>query len=198
MLFRSWGVEPPSTTIIVNSQAISVRKNLGAALQQLQQDDRSMSVWADALCINQDDNQEKLHQVQLMSRVYEDSDEVLVWLGPEEDHSDTAMTRLEDIGRKAIEAGIQDFRASTDMQNWFQPVVDERLRKLKVSLNRLAEDEGLDLFESTVVPLSKRAYWSRVWVLQEFSVPRTMTILCGKRRLDVATFAAAFNFLAFA
>jgi hypothetical protein len=84
------------------------------------------------------------------------------------------------------------------MQNWSRPDVDERLSRLKVSLNRLAEDEGLDLFHPALVPLSKRAYWSRVWVLQEISVPRIVTLICGSRRLDVATFAAAFNFLAFA
>jgi hypothetical protein len=193
-----WGAEIPCTTILVNSQAISVRENLGAALQHVRQEDHSMSVWADALCINQHDKQEKLHQVQLMSKIYESSAEVLVWLGPVEDDSDTAMIRLEDIGRKAIEAGIQDFRADTDMPNWSRPDVDERLRRLKVSLNRLAEDEGLDLFHPALVPLSKRAYWSRVWVLQEISVPRIVTLLCGSKRLDITPFIAAFNFLAFA
>jgi hypothetical protein len=73
-----WGAETPSTTIIVNSQVISVRQNLGAALQHVRQEDHSMSVWADALCINQHDNQEKLHQVQLMSKIYLSSAEVLV------------------------------------------------------------------------------------------------------------------------
>jgi hypothetical protein len=38
-------------------------------------------VWADAVCINQYDNAEKGHQVKRMGIVYENAEEVLVWLG---------------------------------------------------------------------------------------------------------------------
>jgi hypothetical protein len=193
-----WGAKFPCTTILVNSQAIPVRENLGAVLEHIREAHRSVSVWVDALCINQQDNEEKFHQVQLMSRIYKSSAEVLAWLGREEDDSNTAMERLEDIGPKAIEAGIQDFRADTDMPNWSRPHVDERLSRLKVSLNRLAESEGLDLFHPALVPLSKRTYWSRVWILQEVSLPQTLIFLCGSKRVDITTFNAGFQFLAFA
>ncbi|KAK3722438.1 hypothetical protein LTR37_002430 [Vermiconidia calcicola] len=39
------------------------------------------SLWIDALCINQDDRNEKTHQVAMMGRIYQEAEEVLIWLG---------------------------------------------------------------------------------------------------------------------
>ena len=153
-----------------------------------------MNLWVDVICINQEYAKEKSHQVQMMAKIYARSIEVLVWLGPAEDESDAAIAKLEDIGEKAIGAGIQDFRA-TDILKWLNPDVDERLI---TSLGGLAERESLELFHPALIPLSKRDYWTRVWVLQEFSIPKTLMIQCGSKRLDATTFGAAFNFYAFA
>ena len=192
-----WGTDVPSTAVLVNGKLVLVRKNLAAVLGCLQQIDRSVNLWVDAICINQGDITEKSYQVQMMAKIYERSIEVLVWLGPAEDGSDAAVEKLEDIGEKTIRAGIQDFRA-TDIPNWLNPDVDERLQRLKTSLGGLAEREGLELFHPALIPLFKRDYWTRVWVLQEFSILKTLMIQCGSKRLDATTFGAAFSFYAFA
>ena len=196
-LSYTWGTDVPSTAVLINSKPVFVRRNLAAALHHLQQKDRSLNIWVDAICINQNDNKEKSRQVQMMAKIYERSMGVLVWLGPAADESDAAMEKLRDIGEKATDAGMQDFRA-TDMPNWFNPDLDERLQRLKTSLDGLADREGLDVFHPAFIPLSKRTYWTRVWVLQEFSVHKTVMIQCGSKRVDVTTFGTAFNFCAFA
>lgn len=99
-----WGTDNPSTAVPINSKVVFVQKNLAAVLQQLQQTDRSLNIWIDAFCINQDGNKEKSHQVQMIAKIYKSSVEVLVWLGPAEDKSDTAMEKFESIRNKAIEA----------------------------------------------------------------------------------------------
>lgn len=192
-----WGTDVPSTPVLINSKPVLVRRNLAAALRHLQQKDRPLNIWVDAICINQNDNKEKSRQVQMMAKIYERSTGVLVWLGPAADDSDAAMEKLRDIGEKAIDAGMQDFRA-TDMPNWFNPDLDEPLRTLKASLDGLAEREGLEIFHPALIPLSKRTYWTRVWVLQEFSVHKTVMIQCGSKGVDATTFGTAFNFCAFA
>jgi len=198
-LSYTWGKDKPSTAVVINGQLVLVRKNLAAALRHLQRTDRSLNIWIDAICINQNDDEEKSHQVHMMAKIYESSVEVLVWLGPADtsNESDVAMEKFESIGSKAIDAGIQDFRAA-DMANWFEPGGDERVCRIKAPLNELAVQEGLGLFHQSMVPFSKRAYWTRVWVVQEISLPRTVTIMCGSKRLSFATFAAASNFCAFA
>lgn len=197
-LSYTWGEDSPSATVWINSQTFLVRENLETALRHIQKPDRSTSIWVDAICINQEDDLEKSHQVQMMDKIYNRAVEVLVWLGPAKDDSDTAMEKFENIGRKAIDAGIQDFRASTDIPFWFSPAPDERLKRLKRSLVGLAESEGLELFHLAFVPFSNRSYWTRVWVLQEISLPRCVTLLCGSKKLDFTTFTAASNFCAFA
>lgn len=196
-LSYNWGTDAPSTAVLINSKPVFVRRNLATALRHLQQKDRSLNIWVDAICINQNDNKEKSHQVQMMTKIYERSIGVLVWLGPAADESDAAMEKLKDIGEKAIDAGMQEFCA-TDMPNWFSPDLDERLQRLKTSLDGLAEREGLEIFHPALIPLSKRIYWTRVWVLQEFSIHKLVIIQCGSKRLDVTTFGTAFNFFAFA
>lgn len=54
-------------------------------------------IWADALCINQDDEEEKGKQVQSMRLIYQSATEVSVWLGPEDDSSAIAWSLMKDI-----------------------------------------------------------------------------------------------------
>jgi hypothetical protein len=115
----------------------------------------------------------------MIAWIYQDAVGAIAWLGPAENESNVTMDKIKDIGSKAIKAGMQDFRAATGMPNRSRPDVDERLSKLKISLNGLAESKGLDLFYRALVPLAKRDYWTRVWILQEVCLSRDLTILCG-------------------
>jgi hypothetical protein len=58
-----------------------VRNNLYAALKRFRKEDRDVDIWADALCINQKDNDEKTAQVARMHEIYSDAENVSVWLG---------------------------------------------------------------------------------------------------------------------
>ena len=45
----------------------------------------------DAICINQESNEERSDQVRLMMRIYRTTRRVAIWLGPEVDDSKLAM-----------------------------------------------------------------------------------------------------------
>jgi Heterokaryon incompatibility protein (HET) len=45
-------------------------------------------IWIDALCIDQQNNSERNHQVRVMGKIYEMAIEVLVWLGCSADNPD--------------------------------------------------------------------------------------------------------------
>ena len=64
-----------------NDYIVAIGANLAAALQRLRKTDSSRIVWADALCINQDDLAERSHQVSKMGSVFEQAFQVVVWLG---------------------------------------------------------------------------------------------------------------------
>jgi hypothetical protein len=57
-------------TISINGQRISVTKSLELALKYLRKGNTHSVIWADALCINQEDLDEKSLQVSMMRDVY--------------------------------------------------------------------------------------------------------------------------------
>ena len=65
-----WGPPPNTHHLLVNGACLSVRQNCYAALVRLRDPAIPRFLWVDAVCINQDDNDEKTDQVQLMTWIY--------------------------------------------------------------------------------------------------------------------------------
>ncbi|KAF7869936.1 hypothetical protein EAF04_004720 [Stromatinia cepivora] len=90
-----WGSTTPAKTINLGDHLISITPNLDNALRNLRLPNIPRTLWVDALCINQDDLDERASQVALMRRVYSEATTVLIWLGPESDGSEEAMRSIE-------------------------------------------------------------------------------------------------------
>lgn len=61
-----WG-DPHNTTVVsVHACQFAVTVNLAAALNALRHITKPLKIWADAICINQEDVVERNHQVSLM------------------------------------------------------------------------------------------------------------------------------------
>lgn len=82
-----WGDPTNPLSITLDGQVMDVTRNLHTALCHLRYTDGMRTLWVDAVCINQQDVNEKNHQVRLMGRIYSTAEEVVVWLG-EGDESD--------------------------------------------------------------------------------------------------------------
>lgn len=74
-----WGTEQVLETICVNGVTLKITKSLADALRHIpmqwkratgEQDVTKLRLWADALCINQEDTEEKNYQVPLMGEIY--------------------------------------------------------------------------------------------------------------------------------
>ncbi|PIG80568.1 hypothetical protein AARAC_003269 [Aspergillus arachidicola] len=89
-----WGSESTPRCIFLDGTTLSITDNLYAALLHLRDHQLPRMLWVDAVCINQQDEQEKGYQIQLMPTIYGRASHVIVWLGEAADHSDRA---LEDI-----------------------------------------------------------------------------------------------------
>ena len=50
--------------------------------------DRSLQIWADAVCINQNDVDERSSQVSIMSDIYQEAKKCQIWLGTVEEIKD--------------------------------------------------------------------------------------------------------------
>ncbi|KAH9204993.1 heterokaryon incompatibility, partial [Leptodontidium sp. 2 PMI_412] len=61
--------------------AIAITTNCRDALIALRKRYGRLTIWIDAICINQQDIEEKSKQIQLMEEIYSWSERVIVWLG---------------------------------------------------------------------------------------------------------------------
>ncbi|KAK3946547.1 heterokaryon incompatibility protein-domain-containing protein, partial [Pseudoneurospora amorphoporcata] len=89
-----WGSEDKPCFIFINGCKLAVGKNLYAALLHLRDHSIKRTIWIDAICINQGDNEEKGHQVQSMAKIYAKASRVIVWLGEETAGSDQALEEI--------------------------------------------------------------------------------------------------------
>ncbi|RYP72136.1 hypothetical protein DL771_004370 [Monosporascus sp. 5C6A] len=122
-----WGPEKDQKPVYVNNCELSVRANLHAALSHLQDRFIERIIWIDAICINQEDNDEKGHQVQSMAKIYAKASRVIVWLGQAAGGSDQAL----EVIRKAAEdqhreCAIDKFNQQAVLtllkREWFQRI----------------------------------------------------------------------------
>lgn len=76
---------------------LKVPVSLCAALDALRDQEEDILVWADSVCINQQDDLEKNQQLPLICDIYSEAKQVVVWLGVEEDDSEQAQELLQDL-----------------------------------------------------------------------------------------------------
>ncbi|KAI0522232.1 heterokaryon incompatibility protein-domain-containing protein [Xylaria bambusicola] len=129
----------PDEAIYCNSKPIYISANLHAALRRFRQPDEVVSLWVDAVCINQQDDAERAYQVGMMRDIYQFSSEVLIWLGesgPDDDMGDWIWENVGTVG--------DDVRGTHDNPNvvqWFGNKDD--IPKLKAYFSATSEDRAL-------------------------------------------------------
>lgn len=75
-----WGSADKRRSVLVDDRRLLVTENLHAALLRLRDPTLPRILWIDAICINQDNYEERKRQVQLMALIYIRASRVLVWL----------------------------------------------------------------------------------------------------------------------
>jgi hypothetical protein len=78
-------------SIFINGQPFPVMDNLYQALAELRSQDEVVLIWADALCIDQENIPERNFQVEQMPEIYSAAQKVVVWLGDRTLESDRAI-----------------------------------------------------------------------------------------------------------
>ena len=80
-LSHMWGTKKDERWIQMKGHHTTIRSNLYHFLRVYAEDYQGQRIWIDQLCIDQTSTQERNHQVQLMSNIYRQASDVLVWLG---------------------------------------------------------------------------------------------------------------------
>jgi hypothetical protein len=80
-LSYTWGPMIGKKSITVNGKKMDVTQNLYEALLSIRLPRETRTVWADQICIDQSNTEEKNSQVPLMTFIYSRASDVLIWLG---------------------------------------------------------------------------------------------------------------------
>jgi hypothetical protein len=168
-----WGEAGSRRQIILNNCVVSVTENLALALEAVHYQwnegcykditpPEDQLLWADAISINQEDVEEKNHQVPLMYQIYSQALLAFAWLGPPE------PTILEGFHAVTFMASKICSLAPGESSSWIW-TKDVDFVALYTALERLLN-----------IP-----YWRRAWILQELVLSREVLFLCGQETLPL-------------
>lgn len=92
-----WGNEEERGAIFVEGVERHVTANLFRALCSIRHESKELSLWVDAICINQLNPKERSQQVRLMGSIYAAATNTVIYLGESDPYSDRAMEALRDV-----------------------------------------------------------------------------------------------------
>ncbi|KAH8758774.1 heterokaryon incompatibility protein-domain-containing protein [Hyaloscypha sp. PMI_1271] len=190
-----WGADVFPETLHLPGGVLAITDNLAAALRQLRHPEQRRHLWVDAVCINQRDNQEKNHQVSLMSQVYWNATTVLVWLGKGNENTREAMKTMKELADSAWEYGIP---SRVESEGGLTGGV---FAARKVILGFTQKNNGIS---KKIVGLSEtikfgsleacfdQDWFKRLWIIQEFVLAPNLTIHNGEMALSAQDFMLGF------
>lgn len=129
-------------------------------------------IWADAICINQKDIEEKSAQVSMMDRIYSAASYVSAWLGPHDAHSKLGIQTLE-----TIQTHLPQFQNSQIEP--FSGLDKENYAAANIPFISWPEWSALGC-------IYQRQWFSRAWIVQEAILPTVLLMYIGNDTLSWA------------
>ncbi|KAI1115259.1 heterokaryon incompatibility protein-domain-containing protein [Nemania sp. NC0429] len=202
-----WGAQRGMEEILLEGRPFKVTKSLYEVLRQLREDQpgppreigyQKDYLWIDAICLNQQDVDEKSRQVPRMMEIYEAASVVLIWLGP-----NRPMTKSEKLARNFTPPPID----AAGCLRFGSVSTDDIVGLLfeKVNMKGLEWDLPADEAEQASVlhevfgesynavvqasaELLQRPWFKRVWTLQECSVGKSTWVISGRHGTHLQDF----------
>lgn len=145
---------------------VNMKISSSLALQRFRRRKQRTFVWADQICIDQNNAADKARQIPLMSNIFGSATMVFVWLGPA--NEDTAQAfRLVNSVTKKIYANSKGIYVPAEKK-----LIRSRAQQLLLPHHTAHEWKALnDLF--------KRSWFRRQWCFQEIVIAKKATVLCG-------------------
>ncbi|KAF4968509.1 hypothetical protein FSARC_4076 [Fusarium sarcochroum] len=159
----------------IHEGTFSIGRNLADALRHLRQESGSRIIWADALCINQNDPEERASQVLRMGDIYTLAHRVIVWLGPEAANSNMAIHAIERLSAQIDFSSFDTDAISNTLAVEYD--CDAWVKDQNMALP-LTQDEWRAIAE-----LLSRNWFKRLWVRQEITLANSNAIVMAGRRI---------------
>ncbi|KAH7144164.1 heterokaryon incompatibility protein-domain-containing protein [Dactylonectria estremocensis] len=171
-----WGDKLSMETVLVNDHYHQVTTNLYGALQRLRYNDKPRMIWVDAVCINQKDDNEKAHQVNMMKYIFTTATSTTLFIGDYQDDDiplERTMDEIPPDSHAGVEIAFSYLRELAEKKHlWYFERGDEAD----------APPNSLKIwYHSTNVILSliNQPWWSRMWTVQEAVLPARPIVQYG-------------------
>lgn len=184
---------------------MTVRKNCADVLRQLAHFKTSRYYWVDAICIDQQNIEEKGVQVGRMGEIFRQADSVLVCIGMHDESSQFLASMLKSFQLQSSEANFsihvlngQQYPHSSSGNRLGQrnhvegQSAEELLREQETCVNMCydwlhsIDDADFRRFYRALQKLAQRSYFWRIWTLQELWVAHRVRILCDYDELPLS------------
>lgn len=182
-----WGNANHRTGIISYGSQFEITVSLFGALRRFWDDLLPRILWADAVCIDQSDVEEKSYQVNLMGEIYGRASRVLIWLGEDPDgDAEEASHFIKDINRH-FEREVLNISAKQESLS------QKPISMIIHDLPALASNSPLLSIASwqIFINLMSRPFFSRVWVLQEVGLAEEAWAFVGDASIQLSEIVQA-------
>lgn len=182
--------EETRTPVLIfrNNTRLDLMRNLHNALIMISRTwSEQQYFWIDYICINQADLKERNTQVNMMGKIFQEADEVLVWLGRETGGEVDPVDLISQLST-LVETRREEFDYGTIVRNYDGYVDSEFLQHFELSHWTMQDWEALVIF-------LRKKWFTRTWILQEVALARKIMIFYGNRNLRWDQLVATSKFL---
>lgn len=141
-----------TNVLVLDGHHFPATVNLVSALRHLRPPvgEHPITLWVDAVCINQEDLNERSQQVSMMRDIYASAERVVIWIGEEGDGSNAVFDALPVIVGPDGQHGTDRLSLMRECSSFFISVAD------------------------------RRPWFSRTWILQELAMAKQdPLVVCG-------------------
>ncbi|KAJ4294905.1 hypothetical protein N0V88_005144 [Collariella sp. IMI 366227] len=165
-----WGRS--TANILVNDKYVSVPANLQDALRRFRCATEERILWADAICINQSQIEERNSQVAMMADIYKKCERCLIWMG-----------QASDFDSGSYACSLPDLLTALSKKHHFDqpgaPVIGG----------------GLGITRVPLMFLNDTAWWERIWVVQEAILAPRSVLFYGSLEMVFSDLVRAVEFV---
>ncbi|KAK5637074.1 hypothetical protein RRF57_012786 [Xylaria bambusicola] len=205
-----WGDHNELKRILLSGNLIPITFNLYKALDELRRRGY-YRVWADDLCINRYDDEERSYQVLRIGAIYRSASLVISHLrGPgrawQQALADAVyrITRRADASKQIEKDRVEAKRdarrkrkstrnKSTDREIQHRSSIYHTVSTKSAAVRSVMELSAAE--ETALFLLLDNPYWRRAWIIQEISMNPRLTIVWGRQAFDLGQLLQSFSCL---
>lgn len=171
-----WGDSATTKPIEVDGFKIRITTNLEQALRHLRDVKNDLTLWVDAVYINQSDSSEKSQQVALVGQIYRQCARVRIWPGCDSFKCGIAQSSLHASNAADDSSGdvdpfkiIRHLADDRHIHEWscFRTQNDDGHDRVVYKA-----DEKFDTIIEAFIAVIESPWWSRMWTVQEAILPK--------------------------